>query len=129
MKKTISILILLVVLSGCDKKELVPDRLFEGSWTWVSSTGGIDGRTETPETEGQERSVVFTKTHKRSYVNGELISDREYYLQRGGSLYEVGVVEILVYETGFKQSYVLEGNRLLLRDECNDCFQHEYLRQ
>lgn len=128
MKKLIAFTVLILVL-GCQEKELIPNRAFEGTWKWNQSSGGIDGRTETPESTGEERSIRFTKTHKFSYVNGELIKEQLYSLQRGGSLYTTGVVELIIPENGNVQSYVIVGNLLTLRDECNDCFQHSYTKQ
>jgi len=36
--------------------------------------------------------------------------------------------DLIVYENGTIHSVLLEGNSLVLFEECYDCFQHNYLK-
>ncbi len=100
-----------------------------GKWKWVESSGGIDGRTETPESTGNAVIIEFTVSTMRKYVNENLESEINYKTYLGPSIRTTQNTDLIVYKNGTKQSMELYGNSLILFDECYDCCQHNYLKE
>lgn len=122
-------LLLTLVLISCEDDEVqsIGERI-QGEWFWLQSVGGIDGRTETPASTQTEISIVITSNSLKKYKNGSLESERSFLISRGSSIYSEGEKDILIFDDDMKQAVEVNGNRLFLRDECHDCFQHEYIK-
>jgi hypothetical protein len=128
--KNIIITLILLTLIGCkqkDNNELKSQLL--GKWKWVESSGGIDGRTETPESTGYDVTIEFTFSTMQKIVNGNLESEINYQIKSGSSIRTTQNTDLIVYENGTKQSVELNGNFLVLFEECYDCFQHNYVKE
>jgi hypothetical protein len=97
-----------------------------GTWNWVSSTGGIAGNTITPESSGNEIFLEISENEILKYENEILILTSGYSIKLDSSLIFGTMVPIIVYDDGSKQSIQRSENKLLLFDECLDCYQHEY---
>ncbi len=129
MKKIIYTFIL-IALIGCSQKDIInQNSQLIGKWKWVESSGGIDGRTETPESTGNAVIIEFTVSTMRKFVNGNLESEVNYKIYLGPSIRTIHNTDLIVYKNGTKQSMELNGNSLILFDECYDCFQHNYLKE
>lgn len=102
---------------------------FIGSWIWVESSGGIDGRTVTPESTGNTIVLKFTSNTFKRYVNGELKLETNYEIKYGESIRSTNEIEIIFYKNGINQSFELSDGNLILFDECYDCFQSNYMRE
>lgn len=50
-----------------------------GTWSWVSSSGGIAGKTETPTTTGKNIDLKFTTDNKYFYYSNGIISSQGTY--------------------------------------------------
>jgi len=127
--KNIIFTFILIALMGCsnsDESELKSQLI--GKWKWVESSGGIDGRTETPASTGNAVTLEFTSTTMKTFVNGNLESEVNYEIQSGSSITTTEKTDLIVYENGTIHSVLLEGNSLVLIEECYDCFQHNYLK-
>ena len=121
-----------IVLLSCstEKEEVDPTLpLLTGNWNWIESSGGIDGRTETPETTGNSITLEISADSINTYINGELQSTQGYAIETHESILFGEPREMIVYEDQFRQTILITGNRLVLYDECTDCFQHEYERE
>ena len=63
MKKLSFLLVFAALFAfSCSKEEVVATQAnssLAGEWRWVSSTGGIAGKTYTPASEGYERKLVL----------------------------------------------------------------------
>lgn len=129
MKKIISILTIVLLLTSCSSDVVMPQDELVGKWKWIQSSGGIDGRTETPETEGYEQSIEFTSKSIKRYRDGQLLTENTYTIILDNSILSQEKVEIIVYENEWKQSYSTDGNFLYLVDECLDCFASKYSRE
>ena len=128
--KNIIFTFILITLIGCsqdDNKNLGSQLI--GKWKWVESSGGIDGRTETPESTGNAVTIEFTISTLKKFVNGNLESEINYEIQSGPSITTTHNTDLIVYENGIKQSVELNENYLVLFEECYDCFQHNYLKK
>jgi hypothetical protein len=127
--KNIFFTFILIALIGCsnsNNSELKSQLI--GKWKWIESSGGIDGRTETPESTGNAVTIEFTHTTIKTFVNGNLESEVNYEIQSGSSIRTTEKTDLIVYENRTIQSVLIEGNSLVLFEECYDCFQHNYLK-
>lgn len=120
---------IILTTQGCENFEVAPKADILGSWKWINSSGGIDGRVETPSSTGYEVYIEFTNKKFRKYLNGALVDELSYSIQEGQSIRTTGNTEPVAFENGTTQSIELYDNKLILYDECFDCFQHEYVRE
>ena len=130
MKKIIFLLMILGFLNSCSTTtdNDSADQII-GEWVWIESSGGLAGTTETPESTEKEITLQISKTSIKKFVNGILESDRHYNIERRESATFGDVREMIVYDNGFRQIFSTTGNRLILFDDCYDCFQAEYERK
>ena len=127
--KNIFFTFILITLIGCTQEgDINLSSQLVGKWNWIESSGGIDGRTETPESTGNAVTIEITRTTIKTFINGNLESEVNYDIQSGSSIRTTEKTELIVYENGTTHSVVLEGNSLVLFEECYDCFQHNYLK-
>lgn len=128
MKKLFFILIV-AVFSACERNPDSPaSEKLMGKWNWVKSSGGINGKVQTPASTGKNVVLEFSASKIKIYENGILQSERSYTIQTKNSI-TGGQKEMLVYEP-FRpdQTFVIENQQLFLSDECADCYQSEYQR-
>ena len=127
MKKLVLVLLVLGMYS-CESDNDISNQFdFEGNWLWKSSTGGIDGRTDTPESTNKTMVVRFTSNKYELFVNDELEKEMNFVVEEGSSIYTLDQVYLIHYEDGSKQSFEIKDNELILKDECHDCFQSIYI--
>ena len=120
-------LILVLILFNCTSKKVNSDEPeITGNWNWIESFGGIAGVLETPESTGNTIQLEISSDTIKRYVNGGLESSLSYIIETDESGILGGPQEMIIYENGFNQSFILTVNTLLLYDECDDCFRHEY---
>ena len=99
-----------------------------GQWNWVESSGGILGRTETPESTGKIIKLEFSNNSIKRFVNGNLESESKYSIKSEDYYGEQR--EIITYEEyPINQIIGLNENYLILYDMCDDCFQNEYVKE
>ena len=72
MKKLFLLLVLVWAISCERQDENSTKESLIGNWEWISSTGGIDGRTETPDSTGKQVKIVITKDSVKVYENSVL---------------------------------------------------------
>ncbi|NRS88055.1 hypothetical protein HNQ02_000965 [Flavobacterium sp. 7E] len=128
MKKLVLFTALLFGFLSCSSttEAVTNSQSIEGTWKLVAMSGGITGRTTTPTTN---KEIQISKSEVKIYENGTLIATENYTIETKKSILG-GDKQMLVYTSGSpSQSYVLEGNKLLLNDECYDCYQKEYVRK
>ncbi|MBE0390390.1 hypothetical protein [Flavobacterium sp. PL002] len=128
MKKLVLFAALLFGFLSCSSttEAVTNTQSIEGTWKLVAMSGGITGRTTTPTTN---KEIQISKSEVKIYENGTLIVTENYTIETKKSILG-GDKQMLVYTSGSpSQSYVLEGNKLLLNDECYDCYQKEYVRK
>jgi hypothetical protein len=100
-----------------------------GKWVWVESSGGFAGGITTPETTGNQITIEFTKSTYKKYINGKLDIEMTYLIETGNSMRKSDKTDLIIYQNNKKQSLELKDNKLILYDECFDCFQTEYIRK
>ncbi len=130
MKKHILLLfVALSFLSCSNDADTDTNAQLLGIWDWISSSGGIAGITETPESTGNTITLEISNSTVKRYVNGNLESELNYSIASGESIVFGEQREMVIYENEFKQTFGLAGNQLTLYDECNDCFVSQYERE
>ncbi len=103
--------------------------LLVGNWEWISSTGGIDGRTETPQSTGKNIKLSITKDSIKVYENSVLKQKNSYKISREKSVLDNKVKDIIIYNSGFRDSFMIDSqNQLHLIGDCFDCFGSSYKR-
>lgn len=128
MKKYIFIMFLGIICLSCSKNDNTSNSsLLVGTWKWIESSGGIDGRTETPITTGNSIKLEISSNSVKKYLNGNLVSESSYSIKF--EKYNGMQQEIIVYENQPDQIISLNGNYLTLFDKCPDCFQNEYVKE
>ena len=127
--KNIIFTFILITLIGCTKEgDINLSSQLVGKWKWIESSGGIDGRTETPASTGNAVTIEITRTTIKTFINGKLESEMNYEIQSGSSIRTTEKTDLIVYENGTIHSVLIEGNSLVLFEECYDCFQQNYLK-
>ena len=130
-----------VFVTNCTNKTPSPGTITEqltSTWDWVQSTGGIDGRSITPATEGYKRTITFEKNGVYSEGrDGKQTSQMKYTVSQGKSIYSDTAYLVDYRSSGkekqprsIRQSVRFGGtDTLFLNDECYDCFEHVYTRK
>lgn len=126
--KNLNILVIILTLISMDVKAQINNELI-GKWKWVESSGGIMGKITNPASTGTKISIEFTSEYFIKYTNDSIITEIKYKIEKGSSIRSNEESYLIVYDNGKKQSINLEGNKLILYDECHDCFQYEYVKE
>ena len=126
MKKSL-LLSLAFLAFSCEREEQSQKELLVGNWEWISSTGGIDGRTETPVYTGKQVKIVITKDSVKVYENSVLKQKNSYKISREKSVLDNKIKDMIIYNSGFRDSFMIDSqNQLHLIGDCFDCFASLY---
>ena len=98
-----------------------------GKWNWTKSIGGIGGWTETPESEGYTRYIVFDNFYYSEFQNDSKLFERQYDLEIRPDTF-LGLNTYLVLESGVEYTFDLMKDTLVLTEVCFDCYQLKYVR-
>lgn len=123
MKKVAYVFITLLLLS-CNSDESA-ENLLNGKWNWVSSSGGIVGKTMTPASENKTIVLEFYNSIMTKYENGNLVSEDPFSVETRESIMG-GKRKMIIIDNSEAQSFEIIGEKLYLSDECYDCYQYEY---
>ncbi|NMM48555.1 hypothetical protein [Marinigracilibium pacificum] len=123
------LLLAVLIISSCSKSQNTPEinRQIIGTWVWVQSSGGIDGRVDTPEKNGHDILLEISETKIKTFINDNIESIQDYHISIE-EVMEGGTKEVIIYDDGNyqKQSIYFKGDSLILIDQCIDCFNHVY---
>ena len=114
---------------GCSQIDDDTNANLIGEWQWESSSGGIAGTIETPESKGETRKLEITTDSIKSYLDGTLTYKTKYRIETQESLIFNEPREMIIQQNGFREIMELNGNKLILTGDCNDCFTTEYSRE
>ena len=126
--KSVLLIFVVSLFVSCTSSEKVTQQKLIGTWNWIGSSGGIDGRTETPESTGKSKRLEISSNTIKRYQNGDLVVTNTYTIQTRESIIFGEPREMLVYTENFSQVFELKQNELTLFDMCNDCFVSAYIR-
>lgn len=135
MKKLSFLLILAALFAfSCTKEEVLATSestsSLVGEWRWVSSTGGIAGKTITPSSAGYERKLILTTDLKFSrYKDNILESSGTYQITQGKSIYKSEQVDFIKFSDGTSSVIISQSaSELSLADNFYDGFGEVYQR-
>ncbi|MER0440815.1 hypothetical protein [Emticicia sp. W12TSBA100-4] len=135
MKKLSFLFIISVLFAfSCTKEEVSATKEstsgLVGEWRWVSSTGGIAGKTITPTSAGYERKLVLTADLKFSrYKDNTLESSGTYQITQGKSIYKAEQVDFIKFSDGASLVIMSQSaSELSLADNFYDGFGEVYQR-
>jgi len=144
MKKTVLILIIAVSLLGL--RAQVPtfpgnDSLanyLAGSWTWLSSCGGLSYGCTNPAISGYTQNMLITKLSGTSdsvayqyFKNNVMIHQGYAKIGAGPSIFSGSSWTVAPIQ-GFTQQQVVvayaKADSVTLSDDCSDCYAHKFVR-
>lgn len=129
VRKALGILAVVGPMACSETVAPTTQELLEGNWTWVESSGGIAGRTQTPSSTGETMSLRFLGTDSVEVTrNGALRGATTYQLQ----LSDDGGMTVIHYAQGIfgfdSQELDLTLDVLLLIDGCCDGYAFRFER-
>lgn len=130
--KSLFLSFVFIIFSSCNsnnQNEELP--LLYGKWIWVQSSGGIDGRTITPNENDPAKYLRFIKPDiMESYIGDSLIVSRSFSLKKDISIYTSDSLYFIFHENSSfpKVIYMLTDTVLSLSDNFYDGFNEEYRR-
>lgn len=104
------------------------DRGILGRWTWVESTGGIAGITQTPSSTGETRSLRFDGSVVETFRDGQLLRTDAYSIRRTTDREGFEIVYQGSAAAFPSQDVDLQDHTLVLVDPCCDGFTSRYQR-
>ncbi len=118
-------------MPGSDEKKLL------GKWRWIETQGGFGGMLQTPETEKYRLTLEFLpKGILREYRNNELTLSYNYLLEQGKSIHHPEEVMQIKYveknasiQNRVRDYFRIQGDTLILKNECYDCFTSIFVRE
>ena len=138
--KKIFFLFVLVILSSCNsndddsstkKADAQAEKDLQGKWNWVISSGGFAGKTYTPQSSNQVIYIEFSGNSFKTYINGILSADNTFVIKTQKSNFG-GEKPMIVSDNPDKyfvaMSFEIQGDKLSLSQECDDCFGSLYER-
>lgn len=100
-----------------------------GSWQWISSSGGFAGKTMTPLSANEQRSILISKSKICWFVNGNLTSETSYSFGTAKSIYTHEQVDVLRFENQPDLIFSISGDTLVLSNNFPDGLSHVYVRK
>lgn len=133
MKKSFFIIILSSILSlSCSVESNVGDlnsNSIIGTWTWQKSVGGIAGSTETPESTGIQKKIVFTSEGKvMVYNNNVEITNTTYEIKKGTSIFDEKERSLIVFDGMTYVVQFIDAHNLTIADNFADGYSSDYKR-
>lgn len=121
-----------LIISGCSNNVQEPELpLLYGKWIWIQSSGGIDGRTITPNENEPAKYLQFVKPDIiESYIGDRLISSRSFNLKKDLSIYSADSLYFIIDGVSSfpKAIFGLTEKTLSLADNVYDGFNEVYNR-
>ena len=113
--------LVLLLFSACSESDSKEKNTIIGSWEWYQSSGGYTGGTETPESTGETRKVVFEENGNVTYYTNDTV-----FLS---STYTILDEETIVVEDYFTYTYSFPYvGELELIEDGYDTYTHNYRR-
>lgn len=135
MKPSLIIAVIILVATfyiSCDNSEekCVDDVV--GTWIWIQSSGGIAGETQTPESTGESRKVVFKNGAITFYTDDEITRSASYALEKTETIFSDDIVPVVILDdNGLTDMYAYtftDCNELELSENVYDGYSHRYKR-
>lgn len=133
MKKSFLLIVLISILSiSCSVESNVSDsnsNSIIGTWTWQKSVGGIAGTTETPESTGIQKKIVFTGEGKvMVYSNNVEITSTTYEIKKGTSIFDADERSLIIFDGMTYVVLFIDAHNLKIANNFADGYSFDYKR-
>ena len=129
--KGIGLLFLITTIIFCSDNDDNSDKNLIGTWSWVSSSGGITGTTTTPASTGKNIDLKFTSDGKYFYyTNGIVTSEGTYKFSTQKSIVDGTYKKSIDFSTsGEMVIEKIDNTNLYLSDNYYDGFGSIYIKK
>jgi hypothetical protein len=130
--KGFGLLFLVTIIISCsDNDDNSVDKNLIGTWSWVSSSGGIAGTTNTPATTGKNIDLKITSDNKYFYyTNGIISSQGTYQFSTQKSIVDgTNKTSIVFSADGERIIDKIDSSNLYLSDNYYDGFGSYYIKK
>ena len=131
MKKKLALITLLgFIFFSCEKAALNETDSILGKWNWKTTSGGIAGFTDTPESTGKKIRIEFTSDSiYKLYLNDTLKVACSFHTfsDRSDSQLKDNLI-LFENKTTFDHYSVINYNTLFLSDKMDDGYTSEFVR-
>lgn len=131
--KEIGLLILLTIFVSCsdENTNIQTEKKLVGTWSWISSSGGIAGITATPASTGKNIDLKFTSDGKYFYyTNGIISNEGTYTFSTKKSIVDGIDKKSIVFSAGGEMIIAqIDNTNLYLDDNYYDGFGSSYIRK
>ncbi len=128
MKKIIALTFALLTIFSCRNDNELEIEPLVGNWEWTLSSGGIDGRTETPTSTGKNK--ILSLKNDRTYtitINESVTQEGKYSLYKDVSNLDHYKRTYINFSNQIDQMIISnEDGKLVLSDDLNDGFVSTY---
>ena len=132
MKKFL-MLILLIPFLSCENESEENCGLvscdYIGEWSWTSTYGSIAGSTWTPESTGEERTLIIDETEMSFFTNDSLVLKTNYEVFESDTILGDTIKRTFIKYDGWTRLLMADMNTLEMRDFCADCYDDFYERK
>lgn len=130
--KTILLLLfsfLMISFAGCQKENVNTGLV--GKWEWVSTSGGIAGIHQTPQTLGYTYTIAFTKEGQYELYdkNNLLVSSSPYTIVNAVSIFDNKEHSMIQSDNLMRSSFEIRKDSLFLSQEVVDGFDQIFIRK
>jgi hypothetical protein len=131
--KGFGLLFLITIITSCSDQNTNTgvEKNLIGTWSWVSSSGGIAGTTNSPASTGKNIDLKFTSDNKYFYyTNGVISSQGTYKLSTEKSIVDGTNKSSIVFSAdGERVIDKIDNTNLYLSDNYYDGFSSSYIRK
>ena len=128
MKKIIALTFAILTIFSCRNDNELEIEPLVGNWEWTLSSGGIDGRTETPTSTGKNK--ILSLKNDRTYtitINESVTQEGKYSLYKDVSNLDHYKRTYINFSNQIDQMIISnEDGKLVLSDDLNDGFVSTY---
>ncbi len=131
--KGLGIFFLITIMVSCsdENTNIQAEKNLIETWSWVSSSGGIAGTTETPASTGKNRDLKFTSDGKYFfYTNGVISSEGTYKFSTLKSIVDGTIKKSIIFSAGGEMIIdKIDNTNLYLSDNYYDGFGSYYIKK
>ena len=126
--------VLITFVTGCQKENSVNVTTgtgLVGQWEWVSTTGGIAGVHQTPQTLGYTHLIAFTKDSLYELYDKDkhLVSSKPFVVYNDISIFTTKLHPMIKADNLLRSSYEIRHDSLFMLQEVMDGFDQVFIRK
>ncbi|MBA5793328.1 hypothetical protein H1R17_02945 [Flavobacterium sp. xlx-214] len=123
--KKIALLLTLALTFSCGVLKKDKDG-YNGTWILQNKSGGFTGRTTQPD---QEVKLVIKNDKIKYFENGKLVSEDVFKVEKAKVIQSTEPQDVIVSKKLMKESISVQGDTLIISQQCYDCYTFMYTRK